>query len=517
MYVVYVLNKKGKPLMPTTRFKHVRLLLKEGKAVAINNNPFTIRLKYETPDIVQPLTLGIDPGRENIGLSVSKEDNNSVYSCKVQTNNKQVTKNMKERKAHRQSRRRHRRQRLQRKALRTNTQLKQGEYAILRNHKPCKSIKISYPGMEDSITCKVIRGKESRFNNRKRKEGWLTPSARNLIEIHKNLVKKVQKILPISKIIIENNSFDFQKLENKDIKNWEYSKGPLYGFKTYKEYIDNIQNQKCLLCFKPRIDEYHHIIPRSKNGSNSIQNIAGLCKECHDLVHKNQDYNSNLEDYKQGIKKKYTVSLLNTTMPFIIESLSELLPLEVVQGQDTKSLRDKHNLPKDHHIDAYIISILKNKDQLIIDESILNLEPYQIRHFKKKSNNNIHKLGSRIYKLGSKIVAKNRHKALEQKEPSLEKYLDENTSTFEERQRLCSKLKVIPATRTYTYHKREEVLPFKCGDKVIRKKRSKSKSKKREIYIINNIDSQRKRILHDSGGEAFKYCRLLESESLVYV
>lgn len=244
MYVVYVLNKKGKPLMPTTRFKHVRLLLKEGKAVAINNNPFTIRLKYETPDIVQPLTLGIDPGRENIGLSVSKEDNNSVYSCRVQTNNKQVTKNMKERKAHRQSRRRHRRQRLQRKALRTNTQLKQGEYAILRNHKPCKSIKISYPGMEDSITCKVIRGKESRFNNRKRKEGWLTPSARNLIEIHKNLVKKVQKILPISKIIIENNSFDFQKLENKDIKNWEYSKGPLYGFKTYKEYIDNIQNQK---------------------------------------------------------------------------------------------------------------------------------------------------------------------------------------------------------------------------------------------------------------------------------
>ena len=237
MYVVYVLNKKGKPLMPTTRFKHVRLLLKEKKAVPVNNNPFTIRLKYETPDIIQPLTLGIDPGRENIGLAVSNKNNTCLFSCKVQTNNKQVTKNMQERKVHRQERRRHRRQRLQRKALRDGNQLKQGTDDTLRNQKPCKSVKISYPGMKESLTCKVIKGKEARFNNRKVPKGWLTPSARDLIQIHENLVKKVQRFLPISKIVIENNSFDFQKLENQDINTWEYSKGPLYGFKTYKEYI----------------------------------------------------------------------------------------------------------------------------------------------------------------------------------------------------------------------------------------------------------------------------------------
>ena len=229
MYVVYVLNKKGKPLMPTVRFKHVRLLLKEKKAVAVNNNPFTIKLKYETPDIVQPLTLGIDPGRENIGLSVSDENNKCLFACKVETHNKKVTKNMQERKVHRQSRRRHRRQRLQRKALRNNTDLKTGSDDILRNKKPCKSVNISYPGMEKSITCKAIRGKEAKFNNRKVSKGWLTPSARNLIVIHKNLVRRVQEFLPISKIIIENNCFDFQKLENQDINSWEYSKGPLYG------------------------------------------------------------------------------------------------------------------------------------------------------------------------------------------------------------------------------------------------------------------------------------------------
>lgn len=55
MYVVYVLNKKGEPLMPTTRFKTVRELLRDGKAVPVCNDPFTIKLKYETPNKIDPL------------------------------------------------------------------------------------------------------------------------------------------------------------------------------------------------------------------------------------------------------------------------------------------------------------------------------------------------------------------------------------------------------------------------------------------------------------------------------
>lgn len=50
--IVYVISKKRKPLMPTTRCGHVRKLLDDGKAVVINSNPFTIRLKYDTLEIV---------------------------------------------------------------------------------------------------------------------------------------------------------------------------------------------------------------------------------------------------------------------------------------------------------------------------------------------------------------------------------------------------------------------------------------------------------------------------------
>ena len=94
---VYVLNKKGKPLMPTTRCGHIRKLLKEKKAVPVCNNPFTIRLKYETPDVVQSLYLGIDTGRENIGIAVSEENGNCVYLAELKTHNKSIKKKMTER------------------------------------------------------------------------------------------------------------------------------------------------------------------------------------------------------------------------------------------------------------------------------------------------------------------------------------------------------------------------------------------------------------------------------------
>lgn len=51
MYVVYVLSKTGKTLMPTKRFRKVRLLLKNKLAKVVQRNPFTIQLLYDTNSI----------------------------------------------------------------------------------------------------------------------------------------------------------------------------------------------------------------------------------------------------------------------------------------------------------------------------------------------------------------------------------------------------------------------------------------------------------------------------------
>ena len=170
MNYIYVLNKCGRPLMPTVRYGHIRRLIKDGKAVVVNDKPFTVRLKYETKNIIQDLTLGIDTGRENIGLSVIT-DKNCLARINFYTNNKSVTKNMQERKQFRSERRRHRRIKRQRRSLRSDNQFKSGNKDLLRSKKKCLSKNISYPGMDESNTCKICKGKEARFNNRKRPDG----------------------------------------------------------------------------------------------------------------------------------------------------------------------------------------------------------------------------------------------------------------------------------------------------------------------------------------------------------
>lgn len=523
--VVYVLNKKGEPLMPTTRCGRVHKLLKEGLAVPVNNNPFTIRLKYETPDIVQSLTDGIDTGRENIGEGVSDDEGNCYFLCETETHNKSIKKKMSERAEHRRARRHHARQKKQRKALRDNNTIKNGNDAVLRSKKACKSVSVSYPGMDETITSKVIKGKEAQFNNRTRPGNWLTPSGRQLIQITLSCLKQTMKILPISKVVLERVCFDFQKLENENIRKWEYGKGPLYGFKDYKDYIDEEQKHKCLLCGKNHIHHYHHIIPRSKGGSDSVKNIAGLCDECHNGingVHKDEATTEQLLALKNGLRKQYHISLLNSVMPQLIQELTDFcnqngLEFAITDGQLTFETRDKLGLSKTHAVDGYCISIV---DKAVETVGLVPTTTYRRRRYKKKSNNNIQALNSRKYYCDGQLVATNRHKAMEQKAPSLEEYMDEYVQTHTElecRQHI-HQLIIKPAKRTYTFHKQQLIAPIHAGDKVKYKKINKiNKKTKSSIFIVDGVNMSENKVCHGTQNKQLKYCQRIESGCIPYI
>lgn len=81
MSTVYVLNKDGKPLMPTTRCGHVRYLLKEKKARVVKTKPFTIQLLYETNDVVQPLYLSY-PRQKLPSRATKRSSSNAVIAEK---------------------------------------------------------------------------------------------------------------------------------------------------------------------------------------------------------------------------------------------------------------------------------------------------------------------------------------------------------------------------------------------------------------------------------------------------
>ena len=436
MSTIYVLNKYGKPLMPTTRCGHVRHLLKEQKARVVRTKPFTIQLLYATDDVVQPLYLGIDPGRTNIGVAVVKTDGTAVFTAHLETRNKEIPKLMKKRKDSRRARRTNgRRCRRQRRAKANGTiskkcakQTTAQNGSVSKRAKEIGIIKRHLPGCKKEVLCIGIKNKEAKFNNRTRLEGWLTPTANQLLQTHINLVKKTQKFLPISDVVLEVNKFAFMQLDNPNIQKWQYQQGPLYKKKSLESAVSEMQEQHCLFC-KMSIDHYHHVVPQHKNGSNTIVNIVGLCTKHHDLVHKDTTWQEKLTQKKTGLNKKYgALSVLNQIIPALTKKLSSLFSKHffVTTGKSTYDYRAAHGVSKDHWLDAYCIacSVLPND---ICDSDINSCMPYELKQFRRHDRRALNNENmNRVYTLNGKAVAINRHKATEQESASLEEFRKEH-------------------------------------------------------------------------------------------
>lgn len=238
------------------------------------------------------------------------------------------------------------------------------------------------------------------------------------------MVKKIQKFLPISDVVLEVNKFAFMRLDNPDIQKWQYQQGPLYQKGSLENAVSEMQEHHCLFCDKP-IDHYHHVVLQSENGSNTIANIVGLCSEHHNLVHKDAAWQKKLAEEKVGLNKKYgALSVLNQIIPALTNKLSVLFPKHffVTTGKSTHDYRESHSVSKDHWLDAYCIacSVLPSN---VCDSNINNHVPYELKQFRRHDRRALHKENmSRVYTLNGKAVATNRHKAIKQTTDSLEEF-----------------------------------------------------------------------------------------------
>lgn len=467
--MVYIVNKNGEPLMPSIRYRHIKELIKNGLAKKISSKPFVVQLLYETDNITQPLIMGIDPGRTNIGVSVIAEDGNCVFSTELETRNKDIPKLMESRKTHRNKHRHYGRRTVrQRRAKAAGTVSPKGE------------IERILPGYEKPIVCKGIKNKEARFNNRKRPQGWLTPTANHLLQTHLNLVIKIMKFLPIEKAVLEVNKFAFMALDNPNIKRWEYQKGPLHGKGGVEEAVYAQQNGKCLLC-NNGIEHYHHTKAKRENGSNTLPNITGLCNRCHTLVHTDEATKQRLLAKKRGMNKKYhALSVLNQIIPFVAEELSGMTDLYVTDGYSTSAFRTAHSVDKQHYLDAYCIACSILDSITIIQPD----KPYRIKQFRRHDRQTAHKeMVDKKYYLNDKVVAVNRHKRFEQKSDSLEECRNTYGDT------VTSKLVVKPHTTIYKNQNRW--MPgsiLMCDDKyfALKKTHGTDKSHKPQYYVDEN-------------------------------
>lgn len=317
-----VLDQQGKPLMPTTRLGKVYRLLKTKKAHIVSYEPFTIQLDYQ-PDthVIQPMTLGVDSGAIHSGYSVANEYR-EYYNSEVIARN-DISNRLSDRHMYRRNRR-----------------------------------------------SRKTRYRKARFNNRKnKKKGWLPPSLEQKVAVQVNEINHIHRYFPIETIIVETAEFDIQKIKNPDISGIEYQQGTLQGY-NIRNYLLEKHKRKCFYCGKAVSDfEVEHMLPKSRGGSNRIDNLTLSCHDCNEkkgTLTAEEFIQQTLPAKKAATKLKQLpnekrlfkyMAHMNATRWALYDVIKERYPnVKMTYGYITKYNRIQAGLPKAHHIDAKCIT-----------------------------------------------------------------------------------------------------------------------------------------------------------------
>ena len=311
--MVFVLDKHKKPLMPCTE-KRARKLLEHDRAVIHKMAPFTIRLKdrIAAESEFQPLRVKFDPGSKTTGVAVILE---GAQGPKVIFFGEIVHKaDIKARLDKRRALRRGR-----------------------RNRK--------------------TRYRKPRFQNRKRKAGWLPPSLEARVNQTLHALAKIRKLAPITALSVEHVKFDMQKMQNPEIAGVEYQQGTLLGYEV-REYLLEKWGRACVYCGATHVSlEVEHIVPKSRGGSNRISNLTLACEPCNRK--KNQQTAAEFgfpQVQAQAQKSLKDAAMMNATRWRLYHQLQATgLPVEGGSGARTKMQRIQLGFPKEHYFDALCV------------------------------------------------------------------------------------------------------------------------------------------------------------------
>ena len=121
---------------------------------------------------------------------------------------------------------------------------------------------------------KQIKPKLARFHNRTRTAERLTLTARHLLESHQNYVCKIEKMLPMSEVIVEYAKFDIHKLKEPEVAGKQYQEGRKKGYANAREYVLQRDKYTCQYCKKDKRElDAHHVIWRTENGADTRKTL----------------------------------------------------------------------------------------------------------------------------------------------------------------------------------------------------------------------------------------------------
>jgi 5-methylcytosine-specific restriction endonuclease McrA len=272
----------------------------------VRREPFTIKLKFDSTEFVQEVKLKIDAGAGTIGVA-AVTGKKTLYAAEVKLRS-DISDKMTQRASYRRTRR-----------------------------------------------GRKTRYRAPRFNNRTRKEGWLTPTLRSKLQAHEREISFVKSILPVSKTTIETASFDIHRITNPAVVN--YQNGRMKGFYNAKAFVlerDSHLCQKCKGASKDRKLHVHHIVFRGHCGTDSPDNLVTMCEKCHNGLHKHKD----AEKISLTLQKKRQMKTTGATqVSTICAYLKTKLEFEEAFGYETKFNRERMGYAKDHYLDAICVGV----------------------------------------------------------------------------------------------------------------------------------------------------------------
>jgi 5-methylcytosine-specific restriction endonuclease McrA len=311
---VFVIDTDYNPLDPVHP-GYARRLLKQGKAAVYRRYPFTIVLKrvVEEPQM-QPLRLKLDPGSKTTGIALVDDGNGKVvFAAELAHRGHAIKESLDDRRV------------------------------VRRNRRNCKT-----------------RYRKPRWQNRRRKKGWLPPSLESRIANILTWVARLCRLAPITALSMELVKFDLQQIENPNITSVEYQQGTLQGYEV-REYLLEKWERTCAYCSVQNVPlQVEHIHPRAKGGTSRISNLTLACEPCNKakdtlditvfLAKKPEVLKHILAQVKRPLKD---ASAVNATRWAVLQRLKALgLPVECGSGGLTKYNRTTRGLPKTHWLDA---------------------------------------------------------------------------------------------------------------------------------------------------------------------
>ena len=274
--------------MPCSQRK-ARLLLKEGKAKIIGYKPFTIQLLQATGETTQEVHLGVDTGAKYIGIAATS-GNKVLVKGEIELRD-DIHKNMMVRHQARRDRRN-------------------------RN----------------------TRYRKARFLNRKRREGWLPPTVQSKLNATFMWIDRFYSLLPNPILHIEVGKFDIHKMINPDVVKDGYENGQCAGYYDVRYFVFARDNYTCQVCKKRnKILRTHHIIYRSKGGTDRADNLITVCTDCH--TSENHQEGKIFYDWMKNhkkVKKYKDATFMNIVRRRTIENYPDAI---ITYGSETSPYR----------------------------------------------------------------------------------------------------------------------------------------------------------------------------------